>query len=47
MELRRSQPAAAWRHLLQQVIMNLLHNAAEAMSAIDDRSRKLIIGTGR
>jgi signal transduction histidine kinase len=32
---------------LQQVILNLLLNAAEAMNAIDDRPRQLTISTGR
>ena len=32
---------------LQQVIMNLLRNATDAMSAVEDRSRELAIGTRR
>jgi PAS domain S-box-containing protein len=32
---------------LQQVILNLLQNAADAMSTIDDRPRELIIRTGQ
>ncbi|MBR0875061.1 PAS domain-containing protein [Bradyrhizobium tropiciagri] len=32
---------------LQQVILNLLQNAADAMSAIDDRPRELVIETER
>lgn len=32
---------------LQQVIMNLLRNASEAMSAVDDRPRELLIRTER
>jgi PAS domain S-box-containing protein len=32
---------------LQQVILNLLNNAVDAMSAIDDRPRELMISTGR
>ncbi|WP_024519160.1 PAS domain-containing sensor histidine kinase [Bradyrhizobium sp. Tv2a-2] len=32
---------------LQQVILNLLNNAADAMSAIDDRPRELMVSTGR
>jgi PAS domain S-box-containing protein len=31
---------------LQQVIMNLLRNAADAMNSVDDRPRRLLIGTG-
>jgi len=30
---------------LQQVILNLLLNAADAMSGVDDRPRQLVIGT--
>ena len=32
---------------LQQVILNLLRNAADAMSTIDDRPRELLIRTER
>lgn len=32
---------------LQQVILNLLRNASDAMRAIDDRPRQLVIRTGR
>jgi signal transduction histidine kinase len=32
---------------LQQVILNLVRNASEAMSAVDDRPRELLIGTRR
>ena len=32
---------------LQQVILNLLANASDAMSAVDDRPRKLLIRTER
>jgi signal transduction histidine kinase len=32
---------------LQQVILNLLRNASDAMSAVDDRPRQLLIGTER
>jgi len=32
---------------LQQVILNLLRNAAEAMSTIDDRAKELLISTKR
>jgi len=32
---------------LQQVIVNLLRNASDAMSAVDDRPRQLVIRTGR
>jgi signal transduction histidine kinase len=32
---------------LQQVILNLLLNAAEAMNGIDDRQRRLVISTKR
>jgi PAS domain S-box-containing protein len=31
---------------LQQVILNLLNNAADAMSMIDDRPRELVVSTG-
>ena len=36
-------PASGDRVLLQQVIMNLLRNAADAMSGVDDRPRRLVI----
>ena len=32
---------------LQQVILNLLRNGADAMNAVDDRPRRLVITTGR
>jgi signal transduction histidine kinase len=32
---------------LQQVILNLLRNASDAMSGVDDRPRQLVIGTER
>jgi PAS domain S-box-containing protein len=38
-------PLVADRIQLQQVILNLLRNAADAMSTIDDRSRELLIRT--
>jgi PAS domain S-box-containing protein len=40
-------PVAGDRVQLQQVILNLLRNAAEAMSAVDDRPRELVITTAR
>lgn len=40
-------PVAGDRIQLQQVIMNLLRNAADAMSTIDDRPRELLIRTER
>jgi PAS domain S-box-containing protein len=58
-ELQRSQvilhaeladdlpPATGDRVQLQQVILNLLRNASEAMSGVDDRPRKLVIRTER
>jgi PAS domain S-box-containing protein len=38
-------PVAGDRVQLQQVIMNLLRNASEAMSGVDDRPRQLLIKT--
>ncbi len=40
-------PLVADRIQLQQVILNLLRNAVDAMSAIDDRPRELLIITDR
>ena len=45
-ELADGLPAvSADRIQLQQVIVNLLHNASEAMIAIDDRPRQLLVRT--
>jgi len=40
-------PALGDRIQLQQVILNLLRNAADAMSTIDDRPRELLVRTER
>jgi PAS domain S-box-containing protein len=40
-------PALGDRIQLQQVILNLLRNAADAMSTIDDRPRELLVRTAR
>lgn len=40
-------PVTGDRVQLQQVIMNLIRNASEAMSGVDDRPRELVIRTGR
>ena len=40
-------PAVGDRIQLQQVILNLLRNAADAMSTVDDRPRELLVRTQR
>ena len=42
-----SRQSVGDRIQLQQVILNLLRNAADAMSTIDDRPRELLIRTER
>ena len=47
-ELADDLPAVAGDRIqLQQVILNLLRNAADAMSTVDDRPRELLIRTER
>jgi len=40
-------PITGDRIQLQQVILNLLRNASDAMMGVDDRARHLVIGTGQ
>lgn len=47
-ELEDGLPAVTGdRVQLQQVVLNLVLNALEAMSGVDDRPRQLVVGTGR
>jgi signal transduction histidine kinase len=48
LELAEDLPSVTGDRIqLQQVILNLLHNASEAMVGVEDRPRQLVITTGR